>query len=65
MGLAMACAVASGFDFLYFKADKPRRVLYVDGEMDAHEMQDRLNLLITGLSKSQVYRLKQEIETER
>ena len=51
MGLAMACAVASGFNFLHFKADKPRKVLYVDGEMDAREMQDRLNLLISGFEQ--------------
>ena len=48
MALAIACAVAGGFDFLKFKADKPRRVLYIDGEMDAREMQDRINLLING-----------------
>lgn len=50
MALAMACAVASGFDFLNFKAEKAYRVLYVDGEMDAREMQDRLNLLIRGFA---------------
>ncbi|MCM1223460.1 MAG: AAA family ATPase, partial [Lachnospiraceae bacterium] len=48
MAMAIACAAASGFDFLNFKAEKPRRVLYIDGEMDAREMQDRLNLLIAG-----------------
>lgn len=48
MAMAIAIAAASGFDFLNFKADKPRRVLYIDGEMDAREMQDRLNLLIAG-----------------
>ena len=48
MAMAIAIAAASGFDFLNFKADKPRRVLYIDGEMDAREMQDRLHLLGAG-----------------
>lgn len=48
MAMAIAIAAASGFDFLKFKADKPRRILYIDGEMDAREMQDRFNLLIAG-----------------
>lgn len=48
MAMAIAIAAASGFDFLNFKAEKPRRVLYIDGEMDAREMQDRFNLLIAG-----------------
>ena len=61
MGLAMACAVASGFDFLHFKADKPRRVLYVDGEMDAREMQDRLNLLIAGFEKEGKHVIKENL----
>lgn len=48
MALAIACAVAGGFEFLNFRADKPRKVLYIDGEMDVNEMQKRINLLING-----------------
>ncbi|MBO4700787.1 MAG: AAA family ATPase [Alphaproteobacteria bacterium] len=50
MALAIACAVAGGFEFLNFRANKPRKVLYIDGEMDANEMQTRLNLLINGFA---------------
>ncbi|MCL2017282.1 MAG: AAA family ATPase [Alphaproteobacteria bacterium] len=46
--LAIACAVASGFGFLNFTAETPRKVLYIDGEMDGSEIQERLNRLIVG-----------------
>lgn len=51
MALSIACAAASGFDFLRFKAPKPCKVLYVDGEMDSREIQDRLRLLENGFAK--------------
>lgn len=46
--MAAAIATASGFDFLGFKAAKPRRVLYIDGEMNGKTLQDRMNQLIAG-----------------
>lgn len=51
MALSLACAAASGFDFLNFKVPAPCKVLYIDGEMDAREIQSRLSLLIKGFEK--------------
>ena len=42
--LGAACAVASGGSFLGWRSTRPRRVLYVDGEMGAAELRDRLAL---------------------
>ena len=48
--MSMAMAVAGGFDFLKFKAEKPRKVLYVDGEMDPREVKKRFEVLQKGFS---------------
>lgn len=40
--LSVAYAIASGGSFLKWKAPKPRKILYLDGEMAAHVMQERL-----------------------
>lgn len=40
--LSLAYAVATGGQFLRWKAEKPRKVLYIDGEMPAGKMQERL-----------------------
>lgn len=48
IALGIAYATASGGSFLNWKATKPRRVLYLDGEMPAASMQERLNGLIAG-----------------
>jgi len=40
--LACAYAVATGGEFLSFKAPGPKRVLYIDGEMPAPAIQERL-----------------------
>lgn len=48
LAMAIAVATASGFGFLGFSADKPRRVLYLDGEMNGRTLQDRFNALIAG-----------------
>jgi putative DNA primase/helicase len=45
VALGIAWAAASGASFLKWQADTPRRVLYVDGEMPASDMQDRLRLV--------------------
>jgi len=42
VGLNIAFAVASGGAFLRWTAPKPRRVVYVDGEMPAAALQERL-----------------------
>lgn len=40
--LNIAYSIASGAEFLGWKADKSRRVLYIDGEMPAIALQERL-----------------------
>jgi len=42
LGLSIAYAVASGGELLGWKAPKPRKVLYLDGEMLAAPLQERL-----------------------
>jgi hypothetical protein len=44
VAMGIAWAVASGGSFLGWRAAKPRRVVYLDGEMAAAEMRDRLGL---------------------
>lgn len=46
VALGIAYATASGGSFLKWKADRPRRVLFLDGEMPAASMQERLKGLI-------------------
>src|SRR5260370_9984588 len=41
-GLSVAYAVASGVEFLRFVAPRPRRVLYIDGEMTVEAIRERL-----------------------
>ncbi|MEI6200519.1 MAG: AAA family ATPase [Enhydrobacter sp.] len=45
VALGIAWAAASGERFLKWHAEVPRRVLYVDGEMPATDMQERLRLI--------------------
>lgn len=49
--LGMAYAVASGGEFLGWRAPKPRRVLFVDGELPANTLRERLALIIMGTSE--------------
>jgi putative DNA primase/helicase len=46
--LGIGYAVASGGCFLRWKAPSPRKVLYIDGEMPAVAMQERLAALVNG-----------------
>jgi len=46
--LSCAVALANGDGFLNYKADKPVPVLYLDGEMQATAMQERLKHLTCG-----------------
>ena len=45
VALGIAWAAASGERFLKWHADTPRRVFYVDGEMPAADMQERLRAI--------------------
>jgi putative DNA primase/helicase len=46
--LGMAYAVASGGKFLSWSAPKPRRVLFIDGEMPLVTLQERLASIVAG-----------------
>ncbi|RVD74174.1 MAG: AAA family ATPase [Mesorhizobium sp.] len=49
LSLGIALAVATGTDFLRWKVPKPRRVLYVDGEMPFNDLQERAKWMVAGL----------------
>jgi putative DNA primase/helicase len=49
LGLSIGLAVSSGSPLLRWSAPKPRRVLYVDGEMPLVSLQERLRLISAGL----------------
>lgn len=49
LALSMACAIAGGCGLLKWKTPKPRKVLYVDGEMSAQTMQVRLEGVMRGI----------------
>ncbi len=46
-----AYAIAVGADFLQFRTGGPRKVLYIDGEMPAETMQERLAAIIASFTK--------------
>jgi putative DNA primase/helicase len=46
MGLNIAYAVATGGEFLSWKAPKPRKALYIDGEMAAAALQERFKGIV-------------------
>ena len=48
LGLSIGLAVASGSDLLRWSAPRPKRVLYVDGEMPLVSLQERIGLLSAG-----------------
>ena len=49
IALGIAAAVASGGSFLRWTAPRPRRVLYVDGELPAKTLQERSAMILAGL----------------
>ncbi len=49
LALSIALAISSGKSFLRFTAEAPARVLYIDGEMAAEEIQTRITDLSKGL----------------
>jgi AAA domain len=44
--LGLADAMAGGTGILNFKADRPRRILYVDGELPLKQLQERVESMI-------------------
>jgi hypothetical protein len=46
VALSIAHAIASGGDFLRWRAPDPRRVLYIDGEMPAVTLQERYGTVV-------------------
>jgi putative DNA primase/helicase len=48
VALSIGHAVATGTNFLKWKAPKPRRVLLIDGEMPASALQERLASIVAG-----------------
>ncbi len=48
VALGIAYAVATGGAFLKWQAPKPRKVIYIDGEMPAPAMQERLKRISVG-----------------
>jgi len=51
LGLTSAYATAAAVEFLKFSVEKPRKVLYVDGEMPAKVMQERLATIVKAFPK--------------
>lgn len=49
VSLAIACAIATGKNFLRWESKTPEKVLYVDGEMPAKEIQKRLQAIVNGM----------------
>lgn len=49
LGLSCAYAIAAGTKLLDWQAARPRRVFYIDGEMPARTMQERLRAVEKGL----------------
>jgi AAA domain len=50
-GMTSAYAIAVGADFLNFKIQKPRKVLYLDAETPAEAMQERLAAIVGGFEQ--------------
>jgi putative DNA primase/helicase len=51
LGMTSAYSIAAGISFLGFKIEKPRKVLYIDGEMPAEIMQERLAAIVAGFAQ--------------
>lgn len=61
LALALGYAIATGRDFLHWKCREAKKILYVDGEMPASTMQERLGKLsqetLSDLPDSSYFRL--------
>lgn len=51
VALGVAYATASGGEFLRWKAERPRSVLYIDGEMPGASLQERLSAIVASSPK--------------
>ena len=51
IALGAAHAIASGGEFLCWRAERPRKVLYIDGEMPAHTLQERYAAIVRASMK--------------
>lgn len=51
LALGIAVAVASGTRFLRWNAPRPRRVLYVDGELPAATLREWLAMIVAGIEE--------------
>ncbi|MFO1154333.1 MAG: AAA family ATPase [Rhodospirillales bacterium] len=49
MSLSIALAVAAGGNLFGWKAEKPRKVLFVDGEMDVEDLKERCGILLKSI----------------
>ena len=47
--MGVALAIAGGGSYLGWKAPKPRKVLFIDGEMDMVDLRDRFKLLLRAM----------------
>jgi Bifunctional DNA primase/polymerase, N-terminal/AAA domain len=62
-GLGLADAIAGGGQLLDFKTDKPRQVLYVDGELPLKQLQERVQERVQPHNRSKVQLLNPEMLT--
>jgi len=62
-GLGLADAIAGGGQLLDFKTDKPRQVLYVDGELPLRQLQERVQERVQPHNRSKVQLLNPEMLT--
>ena len=56
LALGIAAAVASGTRFLRWVAPRPRRALYVDGELPASTIRERLAMILSGMEEGELIR---------
>ncbi len=55
VGLEMSFAIAAGSSFLSWRAPRPRPVLYLDGEMPARTMQERLAAIVRASDRADTF----------
>lgn len=63
VGLSIAYAVATGTNYLKWKAPKARKVVYLDGEMSSYTLQSRLKAISDATPCEQVLHLNLNILT--
>jgi hypothetical protein len=63
LALGIADAVATGHLFLRWQAEKPRPVLYVDGELPGRVLQDRFRLISGGSSNENLRFISPDFQT--